>query len=225
MSKGTLGPDHPGTLMRMANLGVNYRDAGRLKEAILLLEETLERARKRPDGFPASLVWVQGAMAQTYDQAGEFAKSETFWRQEVEKTRKRDGEASPPAAATLASLGLNLLRQKRYTDAESLLRDCLAIREEKLPDEWQTFNTKSLLGGSLMGQEKYAEAEPLLLAGYEGMKGREAKIPPQSKKYLSEALERVVQLYDGWGKKDQADEWRKKLDAHREAEKETGNAD
>ena len=28
----------------------------------------------------------------------------------------------------------------------------------------------------------------------------------------AEALKRLVQLYDGWGKKDKADEWRQKLD-------------
>ena len=45
-----------------------------------------------------------------------------------------------------------------------------------LPDDWRTFNARSLLGGSLLGQKKYAEAEPLLLSGYEGMKQREDKI-------------------------------------------------
>ena len=49
------------------------------------------------------------------------------------------------------------------------------------------------------------------------MKQREAKTPgvdtPGSpfKVRLTEALERLVQLYDAWGKKDKADEWRKKL--------------
>jgi len=38
-----------------------------------------------------------------------------------------------------------------------------------------------MLGGSLLGQKKYAEAEPLLLSGYEGMKQREVKIPPEVK--------------------------------------------
>ena len=76
-----------------------------------------------------------------------------------------------------------------------------------------TFHTKSLLGGSLLGQKNYSDAEPLLLAGYEGMKEREAKIPPQGKIRLTEALERLVQLYDAWGKTDEAAEWRKKLAA------------
>ena len=48
-----------------------------------------------------------------------------------------------------------------------------------------------MLGGALLGQKKYAEAEPLLLAGYEGMKQREAKIPPEGKVRLTEALERL----------------------------------
>ena len=43
------------------------------------------------------------------------------------------------------------------------------------PDTWTTFNTKSMLGGALLGQKKYAEAEPLLLKGYAGMKRRERR--------------------------------------------------
>ena len=31
------------------------------------------------------------------------------------------------------------------------------------PRTWRTFNGQSMLGGMLLGQEKYAEAEPLLL--------------------------------------------------------------
>jgi hypothetical protein len=72
---------------------------------------------------------------------------------------------------------------------------------------------QSLLGGALLGQQKYAHAEPLLSAGYKGMKQCEAKIPPQFKSVrLGEALERLVQLYEATGQKDKADEWRKKLE-------------
>ena len=100
-------------------------------------------------------------------------------------------------------------------DAEPVLRECLALREKQQPDAWTTFNTKSMLGAALLGQKKYADAEPLLLSGYEGMKEREAMIPPPGKVRLPEALERLVQLYDDWGKPDQAAEWRAKLDAQK----------
>ena len=41
---------------------------------------------------------------------------------------------------------------------------------------------RSLLGASLLGQKKFAEAEPFLLESYEGMKSREPKIPRASRK-------------------------------------------
>jgi hypothetical protein len=69
-----------------------------------------------------------------------------------------------------------------------------------------------VLGGSLLGQQKYADAEPLLLRGYDGMKKREGKIPPQGKLRPTEALERLVQLYDAQGKPDEVAKWRKELE-------------
>ena len=44
-----LGRQHPDTQMTVANLGVNYKDAGRLKEAIPLLEEAHQAAKTIPD--------------------------------------------------------------------------------------------------------------------------------------------------------------------------------
>ena len=93
--------------------------------------------------------------------------------------------------------------------ARALASDCLEIRRRKAPDDWRTFDSRSLLGACLLGEKNYAEAEPLLIQGYEGMKARETRLPALGKKRLAEAAARMVQLYDAWGKKDQADDWRK----------------
>jgi hypothetical protein len=114
-------------------------------------------------------------------------------------------------AGELAALGLNLLQQQKWTDAEAVLRDCLVIRQKQEPDAWTTFNVQSLLGGALLGQKKYADAEPLLVKGYEGMKQRAAKIPPPARRRLSEAVERLVALYEATGNKEEAATWRKEL--------------
>jgi hypothetical protein len=58
-----------------------------------------------------------------------------------------------------------------------------------------------------MGQGKCAEAEPLLLAGYKGLKERESKARPDELPRIAEAGAKIVALYDAWGKKDQAAEW------------------
>ena len=134
-----------------------------------------------------------------------------LWRELLAAQRHRLPADDPALAGTLATLGLNLLRQQKPADAEPLLSECLAIRAKKEPDAWTTFNTKSMLGGALLGQKKYADAEPLLRAGYDGMKDREATIPPQGKVRLTEAIQRLIDLYTAWDKPDQAAEWRKKL--------------
>ncbi len=111
----------------------------------------------------------------------------------------------------LATRTQAMLMAGKFAEAEPLARECLAIREKQIPDAWRAFNARSMLGGTLLGQGKYAEAEPLLLAGYEGMKQREDKIPANGKVRLKESLQRLVQLYDATGRADKAAEWKQKL--------------
>jgi serine/threonine protein kinase/lipopolysaccharide biosynthesis regulator YciM len=210
--KAKLGLDHPATLDAMANLGAAYRQTNRLAEAIPLFEEAVDRSGKLPGGLPLSLYWVAPALATMYDEAGQFAKAEPLYRRVLERNEKQFGPEHVRTANALAGLGHNLLRQQYYAESENVLRRCLAIRDTKLRDDWQTFNTRSLLGGALSGQEKHAEAEPLLLQGYEGMKQRRGKIPPPLKKNLTEAVERLVALYEATGNKGEAARWRKELE-------------
>jgi lipopolysaccharide biosynthesis regulator YciM len=193
------GPDHPLTLNAMGQLGLNYMAAGRLTEAASLLEEALERARKRPGPLPPDLMWIPHALAETYDRAGQFAKAESICRESIQQAR---------TLGALEHLSRSLLRQQKYAEAEPLLREGLQAYEQKLPDDWETFQAKSMLGESLLGQRKYAEAEPLLVQGYEGMKQREATMPAQGKIRLIQAVERLEQLYEAWGNKEQAKKWR-----------------
>jgi tetratricopeptide (TPR) repeat protein len=215
LRQAKLGPDHLNTLLTMANLGINYRNAGRLPEAIAMLEQAQDRARQFLGGLPAQLAWIPPDLAVTYDAAGLFAKAEPFYRSALAQAEKQFGVGDPRTWGFQAQLGLNMLNQKKYADAETLLRDCLRIREQKQPDAWTTFNTRSMLGGSLLGQKKYADAEPFLLSGFDGMKQRAAEIPLMGKVRLVEAAQRLVDLYEAWERPEQAAQWRATLEAER----------
>jgi serine/threonine protein kinase len=208
------GELHPDTLRTMANLGVIYRDADRVEEAIPLLEQAYREGRKNP-----ALGWVGGKLLTVYIRAGKTAEGSALAKENLEAARKALAADSPQLAGALAQTGMALLQLKAWSDAETVLRECLAIREKKEPDAWTTFNTKSMLGEALLGRKQFADAEPLLLDGYEGMKKRADKIPPQGKIRLHEALERLVQLYEATDKKDEAAKWRKELERLKEAEK------
>jgi hypothetical protein len=73
-----------------------------------------------------------------------------------------------------------------------------------------------LLGGSLLGQQQYAAAAPLLLAGYQGLQQRAATIPAEDQVRLTDALERLVQLNAAWDKKDEAAKWRRELEERKQ---------
>jgi eukaryotic-like serine/threonine-protein kinase len=206
-----LGAGHPDTLMTLANLGVNYRDAGRLEDGIRCLKDSLDGARKSPGPLPAKLNWVAGELAATLDGARRYAQSESLYREFLQQGRRQYGDADPRTAGLMAYLGHNLLAQQKHAEAEGVLRECVAIRDQREPDAWTTFNTRSLLGGALLGQNKYAEAEALLLAGYEGMSTREGTIPVQGRSRVTEALERLVQLNEATGKETETKRWRKAL--------------
>jgi hypothetical protein len=142
---------------------------------------------------------------------GQHDQAETLRRKSLALVKARDGPASLTYAAALFDLGFNLLQQRKYADAEAVLRECLTILQSKNADMWQTFGTRSLLGQSLLGEKKYAAAEPLLLQGYEGMKQRQEAIPRQAKIQLKKALEGLVQLYENWNRPAEAAKWRNLL--------------
>jgi serine/threonine protein kinase len=201
--KATLGPEHPGTLTIMNNLARAYHAAGKVDRALPLLEETLklQKARLGPD-HPHTLNTMNN-LAVAYQAAGKLDLAQEL----LSELRRVLPKNSTQLAGLLAQIGLGLLQQKKWVEAEPLLRECLAIRQKTQPEVWTTFNTQSLLGGALLGQNKYAEAEPLLLKGYEGMRQREKTIPPQSSTRLPEALDRLIELYTATNKPDEVKKW------------------
>jgi tetratricopeptide (TPR) repeat protein len=183
---------------------------GDLIEALRLREQGLSGRRRRATGsFDLFVGYALQNVARLHDEMQHYTQTEPLWRESLQCVK----EDVTVSVEVKASLALCLLRTNKPAEAEPLLRECLRIREKKQPNHWLTFRTKSLLGESFLGQQRHSEAEPLLLAGYEGMKQRENQMHVNEKCHLAEALARLVQLYDAWGKKELSDEWRKKLEA------------
>jgi tetratricopeptide (TPR) repeat protein len=205
-----LGPNHRDTINSRFDLAEAYQLAGRLTEALPLYEQAYQenKSARGPD-HPATLTYLTG-WAGAVEKAGDLTKAEGMWRQLLDIRRKQAGSPKTIVSTVLGQLGWNLLLQNKPAAAEPILRECLAIREKEMEDTWLRFNAECLLGASLLDQKKYADAEPLLIQGYEGMLKRRAQISAKYQPRLMDALQRVVRLYEAWGKKDQAMEWRKK---------------
>ncbi len=189
-------------------LGLAYLNLGGAKDAVKQYERAYELREAIGGENDPDTAEARNQLAVAFRLAGRDADAARLFH--------RNPDSSTHAAA-LAIGGLMLLSQKKPAEAELRLRECLIIRQKIQPDDWTTFGTKSLLGEALLEQKKYADAEPLLLSGYEGMKKRQRHIPTQEKSRLTRGLENLVRLYEGWGKHDKADKWRKELQEANEA--------
>jgi eukaryotic-like serine/threonine-protein kinase len=208
--RATLGPRHPHTLLTIEGLASCYQRAGRLDDALRLYEEALQGYKVTFGPDHISTLNFTNVLADIYRDAGRLADVVRLRKEVVEGYKTQFGAEHPDTLQTMNNLARAYLAIQP-AEAERPLRQALAIREKKQMDDWPCFENRSLLGTSLLAQKKYADAEPLLLAGYEGLKAREARIPPPAEKRIGEAGSRIIALYDAWGKKDKADEWRVKL--------------
>ena len=188
-----LGPNDPQTLMNLRSLAGDYRSAGQVQEATALFEHALHRClTKLPPGHEVtrqilSDTQVTRSMLRDVERAVAISQ---------EKAARGGQAPAPPNADRLAERGLILLKQGRWAEAESDLRQCLALRERDAAAHWTTSQARSMLGEALLGQGDFKEAAPLLLAGFQGLKRCIGQIPPEAADQPAEAVGRLIRLAD-----------------------------
>jgi serine/threonine protein kinase/tetratricopeptide (TPR) repeat protein len=212
IERRVLGSESPSMLTTQTNLARVLADLGRLDEAEKLYRQALDIERRARGPENSSALVIKEDLADFLEEHGRLKEAEVLL-QDVWSVRQKTLDKDHPAlAASLVSLGKVRTKMGRCTEAEGLLREALAIREKKLlPGDWLIASARSVLGDCLARQKRFDEAEPHLLAGYEGL-ARATDAPP---KRVAEALDRVIALYVTWGKSDQAEAWRKKQVATR----------
>jgi hypothetical protein len=149
-------------------------------------------------------------LGKLYCDGKQGSKAVAMLREYLDVRRKHAPKDDPRLASELSMFAQGLTGCGEFAAADPLLRECLAILEKRQPDHWVTFNTRCLIGRALLGQTKYADAEPLLVNGYEGMKARETAIPKAggSEECIPDALDWLIQLYTATGKPDEAAKYR-----------------
>src|SRR6185436_8384951 len=102
----------------------------------------------------------------------------------------------PETMEALSMLGLVFLQQKKYGDAEALLKGTIP---DPATATWQRFQAESVLGAALAGEQKFSDAERSLLEGYQGLSEGVATIPVARRPALDRAGQELVRLYQAWG--------------------------
>ncbi|MFI5166641.1 MAG: tetratricopeptide repeat protein [Thermoanaerobaculales bacterium] len=211
LSRRVLGPEDTNTLYAMASLGSTYADDRKYSQAEPLLLQTLEIKRRVLGPETPDTLFTLGDIACMYQQQGKFAQAEAYAAQALAGRRHALGNENPATMASAADLALAYLSQGKFAESQPLAREAMETDKKIQPDHWQRFRAETLLGASLAGQKRCAEAEPLLLEGYQGMLARKQWIEVSSLYHLARAREWIVQLYADWGKPGKAAQWRQEL--------------
>jgi tetratricopeptide (TPR) repeat protein len=213
LRKARLGDGHPDTVQSLSDLAKGYSTMGKPEQALPLFQEAAAGVEKLEFAHRHAGQIILGLCnCHSHERLKQYDQAEVWLRKWLAVTKAQYGPGSVKYAGALAGLGSNLLQQKKHADAETNLRECLAIYQKEQPVAWGTFRIRILLGTALLGQKRYAEAEPLLVQCYWGMKKKVGKVPCQEGlSPLIDALEQLVQLYDAWNRPQEAAKWRKEL--------------
>lgn len=93
-------------------------------------------------------------------------------------------------------------------EGEKILREAVKIRTDLLPKgHYWVALANSALGECLTIEKRYDDAEPLLLESYETLKSSQGANNPRTQI----ALQRLITLYENWGRSDAASAYRDKL--------------
>jgi serine/threonine-protein kinase len=212
------GPTHPATLDSMHALAINYADVGRYQESMALHAKVLNSIDTANGPGHESKIWPMMNFAEACQRAGDLDRADQLLREALELIRKQ--KDSHPwrnwrnrRASALGWLALNLLWQEHYGDAERIAREALALNQREI---FRHFYCTSVLGAALLGQKKYADAEPLLLEGYRGMKQWETgNSEGERRRLLRDGGEWVVRFYEVTEQPEKARAWREKLSAEK----------
>jgi tetratricopeptide (TPR) repeat protein/tRNA A-37 threonylcarbamoyl transferase component Bud32 len=207
---------HPLTAVLLHHHADALRALGRQEDALREAQAAVDLYRDHSDWHADEATHASSILASILRAMGRTDEAIAAGRESLAILRRALPAGSAEFAGKLASISLDLVKDGKLVEAreaEPLLRECLEIRVKAIPGDWRVGNTRSLLGGAILliaeldpaltpeaRALRMREAEPLLLEGQQWMKEREAAIPPEGKVRLTEALERVAQLYEAWNK-------------------------
>ena len=148
-------------------------------------------------GFLGALAW----------DLRELDVAESRYREALAIQRKIHPPERVETAHSLSRLGQVLCEKGEHVEAETLLREaieCFGLTR----DAWGNADwARSNLGECLTAMGRYSEAEAELQRASKGL----AKAHGETHSKTRRALERLVALYEAWGKPDQAAEWQARL--------------
>ncbi len=205
------GPDHPGLITAVSNLGWLYSSRGDTARALTLLIEHEPSARRAYGAESLPYAHFLADLAEAHTGVGDDATAEATLRRALAILVRTANEDVWQAASVRCTLAGYLNKRSAWPEAEALLRRTLAADEDALPAEhWTRTETQSLLGAVLAARGAFEAGESMMIEAYERF-----AVTPTPRALRAEAARRLAEAYEAWdiaapdtGKAEKAVRWR-----------------
>ena len=152
-----------------------------------------------------SVATTRHGLAQLKFDEGDYEQAERWCRDALVLRQLVRRQGHPDIADSLHLLGEILIARDDLVGAEDRLRKALEMRENETSKvQSRVAETQSVLGGCLAAEGCYEEAEPLLVESLPIVRERWG----EQQKHTLAALDRIISLYEAWGKPQEAEEYR-----------------
>ncbi len=183
-------------------LAMAYRANGDIEKAIA----TQLEATKAPQGL--YIYNVERELVSMYAELADRAAADEFLREHLAARIERLGSEHKLVGWSHLWIGRNLIEMGRPVAAEQSIRAALDQFARSVPeDDPFVYRAWSHLADALLSQGRFEEAEPLAVQGYEGL----LRYPRERVAVKRAALSLIVELYEQWGKPEQAQPWHEQL--------------
>jgi hypothetical protein len=164
LMQAKFGPEHPLTLIGMNNLALAYRDAGKPELAVRPFEETLKLMKAKLGPKHPNTAGCMNNLALAYLDAGNPDLALPLFEESLKLRKAKLGPEHPDTLTSMNNLAAAYDAVKHFDKAEALYREGLRLVKKKSgPDSTAYAGALALFGLDLLHQQKWVEAEPLLL--------------------------------------------------------------
>jgi non-specific serine/threonine protein kinase/serine/threonine-protein kinase len=202
IGRRTQGDEDPDRSSAANNLAFVLALSGKLDEADRLFRQALEiQERQLGPNNPMTLGTMKN-LAVVLGDRGDVTGAERFSRQALEGDRRVLGPNHSQSIRAMEARASILLELGQIAQAEELAREALARRAGG--PHRATASARYLLGACLAARGRDADAEPLLVTGYEDL----ATKPDAPRLHVRQALGRIIAFYESRAQPARAQSWR-----------------
>jgi len=199
-----LGEAHPDVTKTIFNLGLLLKAQGQHAAAIEQFEVAQARMRATPGPATPLLASCLRALGDAQDGAKDRAAALPSYQAALAAQREL-GPDEETVGYLLHQIGAMHALLEQHAEALPFLGEAVEVRERTLgPDAVGTRISLHMQARSLLALKRYAEAEPLAL----GFLERTQRGPQPDPNHVARGRQQLVELYEGWGKPEEADKWR-----------------